>query len=306
MTDATHTKNRLKVTEQNLSHDVYHLSETIGTRDIQHYEPLQEAAQYITSALTHCGYKVEAQPYEVPWENKSSKHFIQVQNIIATKPGIESPNEVVVIGAHYDSYGNPGADDNASGIAGLLEIARLVANIPTRSTIQFVAFVNEEPPFFHTELMGSKVFAKTAWEQGTEIKLAIILEMLGYYSQEPGSQKVPPLLQHAFPDQGNFIMAIGDDLAMPLLTELVENYSRVSKIPMKTNSGYEQIICHVPGFDFSDHWSFWQERYPAIMITDTAYLRNPNYHKDTDRFDTLNYEKMAEVLEGVAIAISLW
>lgn len=283
------------------------ISNKIGPRNVQCYDNLQITAKYITKKIQKSGYEVQCQSYQVPRMTHGlffDGDDVTVQNIIATKQGQVSPDEVIVVGAHYDSCDNPGADDNASGVAGLLEIARQLADVPTRRTIQFVAFVNEEPPFFHSPLMGSWVYARDAREKNMDIRGAFILEMIGYYSNQPGSQDVPLMLKHAFPDTGNFIMAVGDDRSKTLLKRLVEGYTPNSRIPMMTNIGYEAIIAKQPGLDFSDHWSFWQEGYPAIMITDTAFMRNHHYHQSSDTYEKLNYSAMAEVVKGISGVLS--
>lgn len=287
---------------------VRELSEIIGHRSVQNYDSLQKTAQYISKELQNYGYNVELQKYYVPDIRVNLMHaqpqqFKEAYNVIATKRGQKAPEEVIVVGAHYDSWDSPGADDNASGIAGMLEIARYLADITTQRTVQFVGFTNEEPPFFHTDLMGSRVYAKAAKNLKADIKLAIVLEMIGYFSDMPLSQQIPRLLQDEYPDRGNFIMAIGDNIAMPLLLDLARRYNNTSKVPMMTNNGFETIIQELDGFNFSDHWSFWQEGYPAVMITDTAFLRNPHYHTETDTYGTLNYEKMAEVVAGLGQAL---
>lgn len=290
---------------------VRELSEVIGHRNVQNYDKLDKAAQYISKEMQSYGYHVELQKYYVPDISVNSLYaksqkFKEVYNVIAKKLGQKLPEEVIVVGAHYDSCDSPGADDNASGIAGMLEIARCLADTRTQRTIQFIAFTNEEPPFFHTDFMGSRVYAKEARNLKIDIKLAIILDMIGYFSDMSLSQQIPRLLQNAYPDKGNFILAIGDALATPLLGDLARKYNKISKVPMMTNNGLESIMQEVEGFDFSDHWSFWQEGYPAVLLTDTAFLRNPHYHKTTDTYRTLNYEKMSKVVDGLGQVIYEW
>lgn len=246
------------------------------------------------------------QTYSIPVQgiHASTIPWCDLHNVIATKRGHKRPDEIIVVGAHYDTAGNPGADDNASGIAGALELARMLADVPTEHTFQFVAFVNEERPYFQTELMGSRVFASAAKQQGANIKLAVVLEMLGHYSEEPNSQEVPKIFMPFFPTTGNFIAAIADDKAMPFLNKISKEYKQKSTVPMKTNNWLAKVTTLMPECGFSDHWSFWKEGYPAIMITDTAFLRKGhNYHKQTDTYDILNYEYMANVVNGLAYAL---
>ena len=180
-----------------LESHVRRLSEDIGDRSVFNYNALQEAQQYIAEQLSSFGYNVEFQDYTI--SDKPTK------NIIALKEGSKNPQEIIIIGAHYDTCFNPGADDNASAVAGLLELARSLYSKETKRSIKFIAFVNEEPPFFHTEEMGSRVYVKAAKKRGEDIRGALILEMIGYYSDKPHSQRYPPLFGLFYPNKGNFI-----------------------------------------------------------------------------------------------------
>ena len=206
------------------------------------------------------------------------------------------PGEVILLGAHYDTCFNPGADDNASGVAGLLELARLVANRETDRTVEFVAFVNEEPPNFKSDNMGSRIYAMKAKAEKKNIAMVIILESIGYYSQ---NQKYPVFLGPFLPHKGNFISVIGNLYSKLLVNKVKSVFKKYSGFPVESAA----LPTFISGIDYSDHWSFWQEGYPAVMITDTAFLRNHNYHKQSDRADTLNYEKMAYVIEGFSCAL---
>ncbi|HBG60938.1 MAG TPA: aminopeptidase [Candidatus Omnitrophica bacterium] len=273
--------------KNNLKSVVYDLSENIGTRNYSNYKNLDKAAAYIINKFNSLGYVIEIMEYEI-----NGQIF---KNIIAQNPGQSDSDEIYIIGAHYDSCFNPGADDNASGVAGLIELARLLKEEKLSKKIRFVAFVNEEPPYFMTDNMGSRVYTKELKDKKENIKAAIILEMIGYYSDEKNSQRYPPLIGPFFPNKGNYIAVVGNINSRKLLKKVVRNFKSSSEFPV------ESIVVpgFISGFNFSDHWSFWEEAYPAIMITDTAFHRNKNYHKNSDLPDTLDYSRMSEVVLGL-------
>jgi len=275
----------------NLEKHVYKLSHKIGERSVFKYDKLQLAAEYISEQFKHFGYKVEFQGYEV--------YGKEVKNIIAVKKSKSNSNENIILGAHYDTCFNPGADDNASGVAGLLELARYFADIDTPINIQFVAFVNEEPPFFKTEDMGSRVFVHRLKESQNNIKAAIILEMIGVYSDKPFSQNYPLFFGLFYPNKANFIGIVSNFKSAWLAKSVRSSFKKNSKFPVENVVTVEFI----PGVDFSDHWSFWMENYPAIMITDTGFYRYPNYHKHSDTYEKLSYKNMAEVVDGLKEAL---
>lgn len=272
---------------ENLRLCVYKLAHDIGERSIFNYQALSDAAGYIKAGFESFGYDVELQAMEV--------YGKKVNNVIAVKRGTGRKDEVIIAGAHYDTCGNPGADDNASAIAGLLELARSVSDRRLSRTIKFIAFVNEEPPFFTTQDMGSLFYARTAKRNKENIKACLILEMIGYYSDKPNSQSYPAFLGFFYPNKGNFIAAVGNFSSRWLIRKIVRAFRDTTSFPI------ESIISSrfVPGADFSDHWSFWKEGYPAVMITDTAFYRNPHYHSNSDTHEKLNYENMAEVIRGL-------
>ncbi len=274
------------VLPERLKKHVVKLSDEIGDRSVFNYDNLQKAAGYLEKEFLLYGYSLEFQKYTV--NNRETR------NIIARKTGIKFPNEVIIIGAHYDSCFNPGADDNASGIAGLLEVARMAANQDVDRTIEFVAFVNEEPPFFKTEEMGSRIYAKRARVENKNIKAVIVFDLIGFYSNKPFSQRYPVILGLFFPNKGNFIGAFGNFKSRYLVSEITKIFRRNSSFPIASIA-----LGFIPGIDFSDHWSFWKEGYPAVMISDTAFLRHRNYHKNTDTWEKLNYKDMACVIEGI-------
>jgi Zn-dependent M28 family amino/carboxypeptidase len=277
--------NRLK------SH-VHRIASEIGERSIFKYDKLEEAADYIVGQFTAFGYEVEFQEYLL--ENKKSR------NIIAIKRGKSLADQIVIVGAHYDSCFNPGADDNASGVAGLLELAQLLSNVQTNRTVKFIAFVNEEPPFYKTESMGSRVYAREAKIRKENIRAVVILEMIGYYSDKPNSQSFPPILGLFYPNKGNFISVVGNFPSHWLVNKIVASFKARTKFPIES----AVLPGFIPGVDFSDHWSFWKENYPAVMVTDTAFYRYKNYHSASDTYEKLNYHSMAEVVNGLSASIA--
>ncbi len=276
----------MRLSERLKSH-VYTLSHEIGERSIFKLDNLERAAAYIAAELPSFGYSVEFQPYTVSG--------IKVKNIIAVKRGATRPKEIIIVGAHYDTCYNPGADDNASAVAGLIELAMHASSRQTERTIKFIAFVNEEPPFFKTENMGSWVYTRNARSGGEDIKAALILEMIGYYSHLPNSQRYPPFISFFYPNKGDFIAIVGNIGSRWLVNKVTSLFKKYSKFPV------ESLIApaFITGVDFSDNWSFWQEGYPAVMITDTGFYRNNNYHSKSDTYQTLDYESTAEVVEGI-------
>lgn len=271
---------------------VHSLAVTIGPRSYQDPANLNAAGDVISRRLASFGYDLTEQPYQV--------EELAVRNIIAERRGADQPDRVIVIGAHYDTVvGSPGADDNASGVAVLLELARLHAETRFRKTARFVAFTLEEPPFFRSRHMGSRIYARSLKERGHQIEAMLCLESVGYYSQEPGSQSFPsPVfwLRWRYPTTGNFITIISNDDSQPLQTQVRDALTAHMNLPVETYAGPWWI----PGVDWSDHGSFWNEGYPAVMLTDTAPFRNPHYHRPTDLPHTLNYKAMTELVRGLA------
>ena len=273
-----------------LEHHVTQLTESFSPRDAKNPDNLDLTAVYISEQFRQFGIPVKEQVYQVPEEPTQA----MFKNIIATL-GPET-EEIIVIGAHYDSVeGSIGADDNASGVAGLIELARLLSKVQLTTQVQLVAFTLEEPPFFNTEHMGSEVFAKSLAEAGKDVRLMICLEMIGYFSDEPHSQQFPFAWMSLFyPTKGNFI-AIVDQLMSNESQKMKKVMNRVMSIEAYSVNAPKSF----PGVTFSDHRSFWAYDYPAVMVTDTAFYRNPHYHKPGDTLDTLDFDKMAEVVYGV-------
>ena len=267
--------------------DVKTLAGDIGERNMNRYPQLIAAADFIDSSLVKGGLTPRRDSYEL---RGRALHNIEAE-IRGTRP------EILVIGAHYDSVsGSPGANDNASGVAALLALARRFAGKPIGQTLRFVAFVNEEPPYFQTDEMGSLVYAKRCKERGDRIAGMISLETIGYFSDALGSQKYPsPGLGLFYPTKGNFIGFAADFHSRSLLRETVSAFRKSEKLPCEGAS----MPASLPGIGWSDHWSFWQCGYPAIMVTDTAPFRYPHYHEPTDTPDKLDYDRFALVVSGM-------
>ncbi len=267
--------------------DVQQLGGEIGERNLDRYPQLLAAAAYIERELTRAGWKPRRDEFEV--------HGRKVWNIEAVLPG-RSP-EVVLIGAHYDSVvGAPGANDNGSGVAALLALARRAAGQPNEHSLRFVAFVNEEPGYFQTGEMGSLVYARRCRARGDRIRAMISLETIGYYSQKSGSQSYPMLgLTLLYPSTGNFIGFVSNVASRGLLRDALGAFRLEADIP----SAGGALPAWVGGVGWSDQWSFWQQGYPGIMVTDTAPFRYPYYHTAWDTPDKLDYDSMARVVSGL-------
>ncbi|OGW24312.1 MAG: hypothetical protein A2X59_07905 [Nitrospirae bacterium GWC2_42_7] len=294
----------------NLTETVRYLAEEIGQRSYRDLGQLNRTADFIEGRFLSYGCAVKRQEYNcsgntyynIIAEVKPASETAEYLKISPPLRGGKCNDEgILVIGAHYDTViGTKGADDNASGIAGLLELARLTSLKPLKRTVRFVAFTLEEPPFFMTQNMGSYVYAKSLKEEGTKVYGMIALEMLGYYCDQKGCQYYPAsFLKLLYPDKGNFIVFVGN-ISSKSFTSTVEKYFKaVSSFPARSFSG----VSFIPGVDFSDHRNFWKFDFPAFMVTDTAFYRNPNYHEVSDTADTLDYDKMAEVVEGLFKAL---
>ncbi len=269
------------------------LGAEIGERNIWRHRELEASVEFIKKNWLEQGYEVKTQEYTV--------HDVPVQNLEITLKGSRYPDKTIVIGAHYDSvHGSPGANDNGSGVAALLELSRLLLTKRTEKTIKFVAFVNEEPPFFLTRQMGSRVYAARARKNKEQIEAMISLETIGYYSDQPGSQKYPFPLRFFYPDTANFIGFVGNLRYRDLVKKALRLFRRNTHFPAHGVAA----PCWLTGIGWSDHWSFWREGYPAIMITDTAFFRYDYYHTIADTPDKLVYDKMANVVAGLSLLIS--
>jgi hypothetical protein len=276
-----------------LLHDVEKLAGQIGQRNIWHYDNLTAAADFIEKSLAQVDYQVRRQSYEV----EESTCY----NIEAELTGTEHPEQIVIIGAHYDSvYGSPGANDNGSAVAATLALARHFAARNISRTLRFVLFVNEEPPFYHTDQMGSMVYAKRCKEQNEIITAMISLETMGCYSEQPNSQKYPFPFKLFYPSTGNFIGFVSNVSSRCLLHTAIASFRKNCKFPSQGGA----IPEIVPGINWSDHWSFWQQGYPAIMVTDTALFRYRYYHSPQDTPDKIDYDCLARVVSGLQSVIA--
>jgi Zn-dependent M28 family amino/carboxypeptidase len=272
--------------QERIRQDVDRLAGVIGERNVYRYSRLCETAAFIEESFRESGYHPARQEYEAAGQN-----FANVEVEIV---GRETPQEIVVIGAHYDTErGSPGADDNGSGLAAVLALSRSFAEKDVSRTLRFVAFTNEERPFLRTANMGSRVYARRCRERGEKIAAMLSLEMLGCYSETRGSQWLS-FFGLLYPDRGNFLLFVANRSSRALLDRATDAFRRHTRLPYETIT----LPSFLPGARSSDHWSFWKEGYPALMLTDTAALRYRHYHKPTDTPDKLRYDLLAEAVDG--------
>jgi Zn-dependent M28 family amino/carboxypeptidase len=275
----------------NLTAHLKYLSVTLGDRSVYRPENLKKAEEYVFRNFQEMGYAPRRQTFI--YQRR------EVSNVIA---GDQAAGGYYILGAHFDTVaGTPGADDNASGVAVLLEVARLAQN---KKSWTFIGFTTEEPPAFFTPYMGSRVYAKEARKRKDKILGMLCLEMVGYYRQEPNSQELPfPLQFMGYPTTGNFIGLVSDRRSKPLMERLERAIKQGCKLPTVTLAvplgGYI-----LPDVRLSDHANFWDEGYPAIMLTDTAYMRNPHYHGPGDVMENLDLEAMTELTLGLVNFVS--
>lgn len=301
ITTMSHGINRIDNVEQEttanivaerLHSHVQVLGGDIGERNVFNSQALRASADYIAQVWESQGYKVIHHEYELQGE--------RWVNLEVTRRGEKYPEEIVLIGSHYDSVlGSPGANDNGSGVAAMLELSLRIATQKPARTVRFVAFVNEEPPFFKTDAMGSRVYAKMARTRGDDIRAMVCLETIGFYNDEPGSQHYPPPFSLFYPDTGDFIGFVSNFRSRLLLKRSVAAFRAASDFPLEHVTTFE----FVPGVDWSDHGSFWREGVPAIMITDTAPYRYPYYHTARDTPDKVNYQQLARVIDGLLAVV---
>lgn len=268
-----------------LERDVEKLASQIGQRNIWHYKGLAEAADFIESSLDKTCYEVRRQNFHA--QNKICC------NIKAVLTGTKHPGQVVIIGAHYDSvFGCPGANDNGSAVAATLALARCFSNKKPARSLRFVLFANEEPPFFQTDEMGSQIYAKNCRAKGDNIVAMLCFECIGYYTDEPNSQKYPFPFNLMYPSTGNFIGFVSNFASGKLLHTVVTSFREKCQFPSEAGAVPEIV----PGVAWLDQWSFWQQGYPAIMITDTAPFRYPYYHEPEDTPDKISYDQLTRVV----------
>lgn len=272
----------------NLQQHVTQLADEIGERHYGVPKAYNQAADYIVEAFKSAGLT----PYTEVFGKKS-----EFKNIIAEHYGSRLPDEILVIGAHYDTvWMSPGADDNASGVAVMLEIARQLKDINLARTVRFVAFANEEYPHFFTDDMGSLFHAKRAHERNEKIVGMISLEMLGYYSNEPNSQSYPSPFSWFYPNTANFVAFVSDFTSRNLTRQSIRIFREAKVFPAE---GLTAPVALVPDVRRSDQAAFWRYKYPAFMVTDTAAYRNYAYHNVSDVPNTLDYAAMARITTGL-------
>lgn len=274
-----------------LKADVEYLASTLGERNTATIGKLDQAAAFIEQRFRKLGYEVRIQKFDVPFEGMTR----QVRNIEAILWG--SSEECIVVGAHYDSpLGSPGADDNASGVAGLLEMARALERNHGKRAVRFVAFVNEEPPYFRTAFMGSYVYAMDLAEvRRANVACMISLECLGLYSDERGSQTFPFPMGFFYSHRGDFLSFVSNFASSDVMKKGVMAFRAATDLPAEGARAPEVL----PGIGWSDHWAFWEAGYPAFMVTDTALFRNRHYHQPGDTPEMLDYGRMAKSVTGM-------
>ena len=268
---------------------VRRLAGDIGERNLWQPGALTAAAEYIDTTLSATALSVTSQEFAVG--------HAMLRNIEAEIRGANRADEIIIVGAHYDSIlGCPGANDNATGTAAALEIARWLAGRPPLArTVRIVAFVNEEPPFFQTSDMGSLVYARRARGRGDRIQAMLSLETIGWYTDAPGSQRYPLPLRFIYPTTANFIAFVGNTRSRDLTRRALGSFRCHTAFPSEGAA----VPAWIPGIGWSDHWAFWQQGYPAVMVTDTALYRYPHYHTENDTPDKVDYDKLARVAAGL-------
>ena len=276
-----------------LKEDIKTISFDIGARNSGQYENLNATKIFLEKTLNQAGYKTKSVDYKI---NGRSYYNLETERL-----GTEKPQEIVVIGSHYDTaFSTRGANDNGTGAAATLELAKIFANKSTKRTLRFVEFTNEEPPYFWTENMGSLVYAKEARQRGENIVAMLSLETMGYFSDATNSQKYPFPIGLLYPNQGNFIGFIGNLNSGNLVKQAIASFRRSALFPSEGAA----LPAWLPGIGWSDHWSFWQQGYPAIMVTDTATYRYPHYHTDQDTLDKVDFDKLTRIVLGLERVIA--
>lgn len=283
--------------EANLRLHVDRLAGLIGPRTLSKPKTIVATIGYIEGQWSEMGYSITRECYDALDD--------EATNLIVEKAGTKRADEIVLLGAHYDTvFTTPGADDNASAIAVMLEVSRLLREHISQRTARYVAFACEEPPYFNVDAMGSQHHARVSRQRGDNIVGMLCLEMVGYYSLHKGSQAIPPAIPqwlHRFlPKRGNFLAAVGNLPSWKLNWQFRRGFRRgTRRMPLFTICLPEKIN----EIRLSDNSSFWDQGFPALMLTDTSFLRNPNYHQATDTPETLDYPRMTEVTLGVAAAM---
>ena len=270
-----------------LRRDVEYLVKSFVPRDAYYPENLRRMAEYLRERFSAAGARVAMQEYGIDGRT--------YYNVIASYGPMQGA--WLIVGAHYDTCCElPGADDNTSGVAGLLALAPLLAKAELKQRVDLVAFTLEEPPFFRTEGMGSAQHAKMLADEKAEVRLMIALEMIGYFTDAPNTQDYPfSFLKLLYPTTGNYLAVVGRTGEASIARKIKSKLRASTRLPIYSISA----PAFVPGVDFSDHLNYWQRDFPAVMLTDTAFYRNKNYHTAGYTPEKLDYERMAEVVRGV-------
>ena len=278
--------------------DVEYLANTIGERNMHSSGTMESTVDFLRERFESIGYSVEDHQYTLRRGMYAGR---SATNLVAEIPGSDVHEGIIVIGAHYDTVaGSPGANDNASGIAVLLAAAGKMFGYTPRQTIRFVAFANEEPPFFQTSDMGSYAYAERSSQRDENITAMIALDGLGYYDNSPGSQSYPlPGLGFAYSDRADFIGLVTRVSDLSFLRNISTGFEEAGVIPTESAA----LPGFLPGVNWSDHWSFWKHDYPGMLITDTLLFRDPHYHTPSDTPERLNYDNMALITTALVASI---
>ena len=276
-----------------LKGDIEKLAGEIGPRSLWQYNSFKAAAAFVGASLQQAGFEVRRQQYKV--------EGFDCWNLEVEIPGSGKPDEIVVVGAHYDTvYDTPGANDNGSGVAALLALARKFADRKPQRTLRLVAFATEEPPYFQTHQMGSLFYARRCRQRSENIVAMLSLETIGYYSDEENSQSYPWPFSVFYPGKGNFVAFVGNYSSRSLVRQVVKSFRQQVKFPCE-GAALPSVI---PGVGWSDHESFWRFDYPALMVTDTAPFRYRHYHQPSDTPDKISYDQLTLVVDGLAQVIA--
>jgi Zn-dependent M28 family amino/carboxypeptidase len=279
--------------QESLRHTVETLAGAIGIRNVRRPKALAEAARFLETELGAAGVVVKREVF--------TTEGLETANLVATIPGQKAPHEIVVVGAHYDTAAHtPGADDNASGVAAVLELARLAASRHPGRSLRFVFFANEEPPYFQTEKMGSLVYARACRAREDDVVAALSIESVGIFSDMPKSQHYPWPFSWFYPSTGDFLAFIGN----PASRELVRRATVAFRKGATVASEAAVVPESIDGVGWSDHWAFWQVGYPAIMVTDTAVFRNVHYHEAEDTPEKLDYARLGRAVRGLDTVVA--
>jgi hypothetical protein len=281
-----------------LREDVVALAQTLGERRVAHGRSLAAAADYLFERLASLAHASGSDV--APRRERLGAHAHYAENLVLHLPGEQQAAGLVLVGAHYDSArGTPGANDNGSGVAALLELARRFAGEPLAYPLRFVLFANEEQPFFEGPGMGSEAHAATLHASGESVRAMLSLETLGYYSDRPGTQAYPWPLSLAYPDTGNFVAFVGNLASARVVRQVVGSFRAHARFPSEAAALPESM----PGVGWSDHASFWRYGYPALMVTDTAPFRYPHYHTAQDLPEHVDFERVARVVAGLELVL---